>query len=113
MSKELPIPEDMMERLKDMSKPPIIHMIVLENALVASSELGNKEHYKFIQSLIDAENTLKDSESYKSMLKLSEQIWNNFQPISVENYLEMITKALKMLWDNKNKPFFRSKMWIE
>jgi len=104
MSKELPIPKDMMERFKDISQPHITQMDTLETALVMSSKLGNTKNYHYIKQLIGIEDSLKDNELFKSAAKLSEDIKKQFQPPnSLQDYIETQKKASLLLYEH-NKP---------
>ena len=42
-------------------------MDTLESALCVSAKLGNEDNFKYIQSLIDIENSLKDNELFQSV----------------------------------------------
>ena len=64
----------MMERFKDISQPHITQMDTLETALVISSELGKRENYEFVKSLIQVEETLKNNELFKSVTEMADKL---------------------------------------
>jgi len=101
MSKELPIPKDMMERFKDISQPHITQMDTLETALVISSELGKRENYEFVKSLIQVEETLKNNELFKSVTEMADKIKKSFEPPQeIKDYVENQKKASQMLYES-------------
>ena len=103
-SKELKIPNEIWERFQDLSKPHITHMDTLESALCVSAKLGNEDNFKYIQSLIDIENSLKDNEVFQSVAKISEDIKKGFEPPqSVKDYLKIQQEASEKLYQ-RNKP---------
>jgi len=99
-SKELKIPNEIWERFQDLSKPHITFQDTLDSALCVSAKLGNEENFNYIQSLIDAEKSLKDNETFKSLAKISENIKKSFEPPqSVKDYLKNQQEASKKLYE--------------
>ena len=99
-SKELKIPNEIWERFQDLSKPHITFQDTLDSALCVSAKLRNEENFNYIQSLIDAEKSLKDNETFKSLAKISENIKKSFEPPqSVKDYLKNQQEASKKLYE--------------
>mgnify|MGYP001327632329 CR=1 FL=1 len=74
-------------------------MDTLESALCVSAKLGNEDNFKYIQSLIDIENSLKDNELFQSVAKISEDIKKGFEPPqSVKDYLKIQQEASEKLY---------------